>query len=43
MTLLSDDADRFARAEDALGGAFDIVESPADVAALGDIVLDRVS
>jgi thymidine phosphorylase len=43
MTLLSDEADRFARAEDALDGAFDIVESPADVAAMGDIVLDRVS
>jgi thymidine phosphorylase len=41
MTLLSDDADRFRHAEDALGGGFDISDSAE--AAGRDIVLDRVS
>ena len=33
MTLLTDEPERFARAEDALQGGYEVVESPADVAA----------
>jgi thymidine phosphorylase len=42
MTLLSDDADRFSRAEEALAGGFDISDSTGD--AVGrETVLERVS
>ncbi|MGH3507882.1 MAG: thymidine phosphorylase [Nocardioidaceae bacterium] len=43
LTLMTDDSDRFARAEESLEGAFEIVETPADVSSVGDIVLDRIS
>ena len=43
LTLLTDDSDRFVRAEESLAGAFDLVERPADVSGVGEIVLDRIS
>jgi thymidine phosphorylase len=42
VTLLSDDADRFSRAEEALAGGFDIADS-ADDASRGETVLERIS
>jgi thymidine phosphorylase len=41
MTLLSDDTDRFARAEQALEGAFDI-EDVEPGAAARELILDRI-
>ncbi len=43
MTLYSDDVHRFDRAQEALNGAVDIIESPADVASVGEIVIDRIA
>jgi thymidine phosphorylase len=44
LTMLTDEPERFARAEDALQGGYEVVENPADVAAVGtDIVLDRIA
>src|SRR5262245_17918186 len=43
LTLLTDEPSRFTRAEAALEGGIEIVESPADVASVGDIVLDRIA
>jgi thymidine phosphorylase len=44
LTMLTDEPERFARAEDALQGGYEVEENPADVAAVGtDIVLDRIA
>jgi thymidine phosphorylase len=43
LTLLTDEPERFSRAEAALDGGIEIVEAPADVAGTGDIVLDRIA
>jgi thymidine phosphorylase len=42
MTLLTDDADRFARANEALRGAYDIDSTGAGMAPSTSIVLDRI-
>jgi thymidine phosphorylase len=42
MTLLTDDADRFARANEALRGAYDIDNTGAGTAPSTSIVLDRI-
>jgi thymidine phosphorylase len=43
LTLMTDEPERFSRAEEALDGGIEIVETPADVAGTGDIVLDRIA
>ncbi len=43
MTLLSDDTDRFARAEQSLAGAYDIDASAEPGHAQRDLILDRVT
>jgi thymidine phosphorylase len=42
MTLLSDDPDRFARAEQALDGGYDIADEPASAADARELILDRI-
>jgi thymidine phosphorylase len=41
LTLLSDDEDRFARAEEALAGGYDVSDSE-DAHQAVDVVLDRI-
>ncbi len=43
MTLLSDDTDRFARAEQSLEGAYDIDDSVEPGHAERDLILDRLT
>lgn len=42
LTLHSDDADRFTRAEEALAGAVDIDEGAEPDDTLRDVILDRL-
>ena len=42
LTLLSDDADRFARAEEALAGGYDVSDADGAHEAAVDVVLDRI-
>jgi thymidine phosphorylase len=42
LTLLSDDTDRFARAEEALAGGYDVSDADGAHEAAVDVVLDRI-